>query len=164
MGRCFPGRNSRGLTIVELIIAMAILSILAAAVLPFAEVAVRREKEIELRRSLREIRTAIDNYKADYDQSVKDQTIPGGASLGASGYPEDLEILVTGKDWGGPDKIKKKYLRRIPRDPFDEYDEGWGLRSYADDPDSTVWGGDDVYDVYSQSTATALDGTPYNTW
>lgn len=154
----------RGLTLVELIIAMAILSVLASAILPVAEVTVRRGKEIELRRALREIRTAIDNYKTDYDKAIKEQTIPGGASIGASGYPEELEILVTGKDWGGPDKIRKKYLRRIPRDPFDEYDEGWGLRSYADDADSTVWGGEDVYDVYSQSTATALDGTPYNTW
>jgi len=156
--------NSRGLTLVELLIAMAILSILAAAVLPVAEVTVRRTKEIELRRVLREIRTAIDAYKADYDKAVKENTLPGGATLGDSGYPEDLETLVQGKDWGGANKTKKKYLRRIPRDPFDVYDDGWGLRSYADDADSTVWGGGDVYDVYSQSTATALDGTLYNTW
>ncbi|WP_432821061.1 type II secretion system protein [Trichloromonas sp.] len=156
--------NPRGLTLVELLIAMAILSILAAAVLPVAEVTVRRSKEIELRRNLREIRTAIDAYKADYDKAVEENTLPGGATLGDSGYPEDLETLVKGKDWGGASKEKRKYLRRIPQDPFDEYDEGWGLRSYADDADSTVWGGDDIYDVYSQSTATALDGTLYNTW
>ncbi len=164
MGDWIRPYNSRGLTLVELLIAMAILSILAAAVLPVAEVTVRRSKEIELRRTLREMRTAIDAYKVDYDKAVKDNTLPGGATLGDSGYPEDLETLVKGKDWGGPSKMKKKYLRRIPRDPFDEYDEGWGLRSYADDADSTVWGGDDIYDVYSQSTATALDGTLYNTW
>jgi general secretion pathway protein G len=156
--------SSRGLTLIELLIAMAILSILAAAVLPVAEVTVRRTKEIELRRALREIRTAIDAYKTDYDKAVKDSTLPGGATLGDTGYPEDLETLVQGKDWGGANKMKKKYLRRIPRDPFDVYDDGWGLRSYADDADSTVWGGGDIYDVYSQSTATALDGTPYNTW
>ena len=156
--------SARGLTLVELLVAMAILSVLAAAVLPVAEVTVRRTKEIELRRALREIRSAIDAYKEDYDKAVKDNTLPGGASLGDSGYPEDLETLVTGKDWGGPNKIKRKYLRRIPSDPFDEYGDGWGLRSYADDADSTVWGGEDVYDVYSQSGRTALDGTSYSTW
>jgi general secretion pathway protein G len=156
--------NTKGLTLLELLIAMVILSILAAAVLPVAEVTVRRSKEIELRRILREMRTAIDAYKLDYDKAVKENILPGGATFGDSGYPKDLETLVQGKDWGGASKMKKKYLRRIPPDPFDEYDEGWGLRSYADDADSTVWGGNDVYDVYSQSTATALDGTLYNTW
>lgn len=156
--------SCRGLTLVELIITLAILSVLAAAVLPVAEVTVRRTKEIELRRALREIRVAIDAYKADYDKSVQTNAVPGGVTLGESGYPPDLETLVTGKDWGGANATKKKYLRRIPRDPFDEYNDGWGLRSYADDADSTVWGGEDVYDVYSQSYAVGLDKTPYNTW
>lgn len=164
MTRGCPVSQPRGLTLVELIITMAILSVLAAAVLPVAEVTVRRTKEIELRRALREIRTAIDAYKTDFDKAVKENTLPGGADLGDTGYPEDLETLVTGKDWGGPSKMMKKYLRRIPSDPFDEYGDGWGLRSYADDADSTVWGGENVYDVYSQSGATALDGTPYSTW
>lgn len=127
-----------------------------------AELAVARGKELELRRSLREIRSAIDAWKADYDKAVEEKKII--ASINATGYPESLEVLVEGNDWGGLYPFKRKYLRRIPVDPFDEYDAGWGLRSYKDDPDSTVYGGEDVYDVYSQSTRLALDGTPYNTW
>ncbi len=163
MGRWLV-HSQRGLTLVELVVTMAILSVLAAAILPVAEVTVKRTKEIELRRALRQIRTAIDNYKVDYDKAVKENTLPGGATVGESGYPEDLELLVEGVDWGGPDKILKKYLRRIPKDPFDQYDDGWGMRSYADDFDSTVWGGQDVYDVFSQSYNLGLDGTPHNTW
>jgi general secretion pathway protein G len=125
-------------------------------------VTVRRTKEIELRRALREIRTAIDAYKDDHDEAVEQKKII--PELDESGYPESLEVLVEGDDWGGLYAYKRKYLRRLPRDPFDEYDQGWGLRAYADDPDSTVYGGDDVYDVYSQSEGIALDGTPYNTW
>lgn len=154
--------GQRGLTLIELIIALAILGILAAAALPMAELAVARGKELELRRSLREIRSAIDAWKADYDKAVEEKKII--ASINATGYPESLEVLVEGNDWGGLYPFKRKYLRRIPVDPFDEYDAGWGLRSYKDDPDSTVYGGEDVYDVYSQSTRLALDGTPYNTW
>lgn len=154
--------NQSGLTLIEIVIAMAILAILAAAVLPMAEVAVQRTKELELRRALRTIRTAIDEYKADYDKAVAENKIT--ATIGDSGYPEELQKLVEGDDWGGLYEYKRKYLRRIPRDPFDENDEGWGLRSYADEPDSTVWGGQDVYDVYSQSDRRGLDGTPYNSW
>jgi len=142
--------------------ALAILAVLASAVIPMAEVAVRRGKELELRRSLREIRTAIDQYKADYDRAVEEKKIV--AILDETGYPEDLEILVEGTDWGGLYPYKRKYLRRIPRDPFDEYGEGWALRAYQDDPDSSYYGGDDVYDVYSSSERTALDGTVYSTW
>lgn len=152
----------RGLTLLELIIAMAILSILAAAVLPMAELTVTRTKELELRRSLRTMRTAIDDYKADFDRAVQEKKII--PSLNDNGYPKELEDLLKGNDWGGLYTFKKKYLRRIPRDPFDDLDLGWGLRSYADEPDTTVWGGEDVYDVYSQSTEYAIDGTPYNTW
>ncbi len=157
-----PRRSQCGLSLVELIIAMAILSVLAAAVLPLAEVTVTRTKELELRRALRDIRSAIDEYKADYDQAVKEKKIL--TSINETGYPEELKELLEGNDWGGLYPFKKKYLRRIPKDPFDKYDEGWGMRAYADDPDSTVFGGGDVYDVYSQSDALALDGTPYNTW
>ncbi len=153
---------TRGLTLLELIIAMTILSILAAAVLPLAEVTVKRSKELELRRSLRQMRTAIDEYKADYDRAKAENKII--TSINETGYPKDLESLLEGKDWGGLYPYKRKYLRRIPLDPFDVYEQGWGLRSYADSPDSTVWGGEDVYDVYSQSDGTALDGTTYNTW
>lgn len=155
-------RSQSGLTLIEIVITMAILAILATLVLPMAEVTVQRTKELELRRSLRTIRSAIDEYKADYDRAVAENKIT--ASINETGYPEELEKLVEGADWGGLYEFRRKYLRRIPRDPFDKYDEGWGLRSYADDPDSTVWGGEDVYDVYSQSSAFGLDGTAYNSW
>lgn len=145
-----------------MIIAMAILAILATVIIPMAEVTATRGKELELRRSLRETRTAIDNYKADFDRAVTEKKII--TSIDETGYPENLEILLEGSDWGGLYPYKRKYLRRLPDDPFDEYGEGWGLRSYKDDPDSTFYSGDDVYDVYSTSTRTALDGTPYNTW
>ena len=154
--------GQRGLTLLELIIALVILGILAAAALPMAEVAATRSKELELRRSLRDVRTAIDAWKADYDRAVAEKKI--NASINETGYPESLEKLVEGNDWGGLYPYKRKYLRRIPIDPFDEYGDGWGMRSYKDDPDSTVYGGEDVFDVYSQSTRTALDGTEYQTW
>ena len=155
-------RCAKGLSLIELIIALAVLAILASAVLPLSEVTVKRTKELELRRSLRQIRTAIDAYKSDYDQAVADKKI--FATVGESGYPEELAVLIEGSDWGGMYAFKKKYLRKIPADPFDKDDYGWGLRSYRDDADSTVWGGDDVYDVYSQSDAMALDGTYYRDW
>lgn len=145
-----------------MIIALAILAVLATVVVPMAEVTAIRGKELELKRSLREIRTAIDQYKADYDRAVEEKKII--ASINDTGYPEDLETLVEGDDWGGLYPYKRKYLRRLPKDPFDEYDEGWGLRSYEDDPDSTFYSGENIYDVYSQSQRRALDGTPYNTW
>jgi general secretion pathway protein G len=145
-----------------MVLAMAILAVLATVVLPMAEVTATRGKELELKRSLREIRTAIDNYKADFDRAVEEKKIT--AAINETGYPESLEKLVEGDDWGGMYAFKRKYLRRLPRDPFDEYDEGWGLRSYKDDPDSTFYSGEDVYDVYSQSLRYALDGTAYNTW
>lgn len=155
-------KSNSGLTLMELVIALAIMAILSAAVLPLAEVTIQRTKEIELKRALREIRTAIDAYKADFDEAVKNKKIT--TSIDDTGYPEELTDLLDGKDWGGLYGYKKKYLRRIPSDPFDEYDLGWGLRSYEDDYDSTVWGGEDIYDVYSQSDGYALDGTPYNSW
>lgn len=158
-----PGSaRQRGLTLIELIIALVILGILASAVVPIAEVTATRSREVELRRSLRDMRTAIDNWKADYDRAVAEKKI--NATVGESGYPESLEKLVEGSDWGGMYPTRRRYLRRIPVDPFDEYGEGWGLRAYKDDPDSTVYGGEDIYDVYSQSTRRALDGSEYRTW
>ena len=154
--------NNSGLTLIELLIAMTILAILATAVIPMAEVTVTRTKELELRRDLRQIRSAIDEWKADYDKAVADKKI--FATVGETGYPESLEKLQEGNDWGGMYEFKKKYLRRIPKDPFDRFDQGWGLRAYTDEPDSTVWGGNDVYDVYSQSDEIALDGSYYRDW
>lgn len=155
-------RNQQGLTLIEMVVAMAIMALLAAAVLPLAEVTVKRTKEIELQRSLRLVRNAIDAYKADYDKAKEQKKII--TAVGETGYPESLEELVEGKEWGDLYQNPRRYLRRIPKDPFDRYDEGWGLRSSTDDPDSTVWGGGDVYDVYTQSDGIALDGTPYTTW
>jgi general secretion pathway protein G len=156
------GRRQKGLTLIELVVATAILAILASTVLPLSQTVMRRTRELELRRNLRILRTAIDNYKEDFDRAVKEKKII--SAINETGYPKNLEELVEGKDWGGLYPYKRKYLRRIPEDPFDEYDEGWGLRSYADDPDSTVYGGEDVYDVYSRSTGTAMDGSLYNEW
>lgn len=155
-------KNCAGLTLIELVIAMAILAILAATVIPLSEVTVTRTKELELRRTLRDVRSAIDAYKADYNEAVAAKKI--FATIGESGYPEELEKLIEGNDWGGLYSFKKKYLRRLPKDPFDRNNDGWGLRAYSDDADSTVWGGEDVYDVYSQSDDIALDGTYYREW
>lgn len=154
--------HNAGLTLIELVIAMAIMAILAAVVIPLSEVTVTRSKELELRRNLRLIRTAIDAYKADYEKAVKEKNII--ATIDESGYPEALSVLVDGADWGGLYPHKKKYLRRLPEDPFDKYGEGWGLRAYADEPDTSVWGGNDIYDIYSQSDGIALDGTYYRDW
>lgn len=154
--------SEQGLTLIELIIAMAILAVLASAVLPMAEMTVKRTKEIELHRALRDIRTALDAYKADYDRAVLEKKfIP---TLGDPGYPEELEVLLDGHEWGGLYPYKRRYLRRIPNDPFDTLDQGWGLRAYEDDADATSYGGGNVYDVYSQSDGIALDGTPYRSW
>ena len=158
-------RDQCGLTLLELLITLAILAVLASAVLPMAEVTIKRSKEIELRRSLRLIRTAIDEYKADYDKAVADKKI--NATLGETGYPKELKALVDGEDWGGLYSPKRRYLRAIPKDPFVpshlSVEEGWALRDYRDEPGDS-WSGGDIYDVHSQSDGTALDGTPYNEW
>jgi general secretion pathway protein G len=160
--RPFRFLNSSGLSLIELVIAMAILAILAAAVIPMAEVTVTRTKELELRRSLREIRSAIDEYKADYDKAVAEKKI--FATVDASGYPESFEALLEGNDWGMLYSFKKRYLRRIPTDPFDKYADGWGECSYEEQPPCSSKGGRDLYDVSTRSDAIALDGTYYNEW
>lgn len=154
-------RDARGYTFIELIIVTTIILILASAVQPLARVAIQRQKESELRRVLREMRTAIDKFKDAADA----QLIPSTElKPGSEGYPSDLEMLVEGvsvlNDQSGR---KLKYLRRIPIDPMTGTDE-WGMRSYQDKPDSTRWGGQNVYDVYSMSGGTALDGTKYKDW
>lgn len=163
--RPFPPQRQRGVTLVELVVTMTILAILASLILPSARLTVKRTKEIELRRNLREIRTAIDAFKKEYDKAVDQKKII--PSLNKSGYPEDWTQLVEGYDFGGMYPEKRKFLRRIPRDPFSEDpdpERHWGLRSYYDKPDSRTWGGEDIYDVYSQSDQTALDGTRYADW
>jgi len=153
-------KRTSGFTYIELIIATFILAILAAAVVPVAEVTAKRVKEVELRRNLRILRDAIDNFK----QSV-DLGLIGGSDveLGSEGYPKDLEMLVEGVSQVGTVDKKLKFLRRIPMDPMTHSVE-WGLRSYQDEPDSMSWGGQNVYDVYTTSRETALDGTNYRDW
>ncbi len=147
-------KNSRGLTLVELIIAIAILMILTGAAIPMVRVTIKREKERELRRDLWEMRDAIDRYKDAADRGLF-QT-----KLGSDGYPPDLETLVKGIDISGK---KVRFLRKIPVDPMTNQAE-WGMRSEQDDPDSESYGGQGVFDVYSKSEGTALDGTKYKTW
>jgi general secretion pathway protein G len=156
----------RGLSLVELVITLVILSILSVLILPSAQMTAKRVKEIELRRELRVMRTAIDEYKKAHDKSI----VEGKKMdvLNKSGYPETLQELVEGTDFGGVLSTKKKFLRRIPGDPFNpKLKDGvpeWGLRSYNDKPDSTIWGGEDVFDVYSLSEEKAIDGTNYKDW
>ncbi len=154
--------DRRGVTLLELLITLAILSILAAVVLPVAEVTVRRNKEIELRQALRTVRRAIDSYKEAFDEAVRNNKIIRNAE--DTGYPKTLDDLVAGSDFGGLYPYQRKFLRRIPKDPMDREEKGWGLRSHADDADAEVWGGEDVYDIYSQSDGVALDGSPYREW
>jgi len=158
--------NIRGISLIELIVTMIILSVLSLLILPSAQMTMKRNKEIELRRELRLIRTAIDDYRKTYDQAIIEKKLI--ASLNKSSYPETLQILVDGYDFGGLVDYKKKFLRRIPVDPFNPPTPGeepeWGLRSYTDQLDSTTWGGEDVYDVYSLSGGTAIDGTKYTDW
>ncbi len=155
-------RRSRGVTYLELIAVCAIVTILASAVLPLGRVAVKRQRELELRRALRELREkGIDKYKLAVEQGLIGGT---EVKVGNEGYPPDLETLVKGVTRVGASADRKlKFLRRIPKDPMTGTEE-WGLRCYQDDPDSTSWCGENVYDVYSKSTAKALDGTTYNTW
>jgi general secretion pathway protein G len=152
--------RARGITYLELIATATILGILASAILPMGRVAVLRQREIELRRELRTMRRAIDQYKLAVEQGQIGGT---DVKLGSEGYPEDLETLVKGVRRVGTVDRKLKFLRRIPVDPMTGTAE-WGLRCYQDDPDSTSWCGDNVWDVYSKSTAKGLDGTTYNTW
>ena len=174
-------KNQKGFTLIEMIVTFTILAILASVAIPLAKTAVKREKEIELRRNLRVIRDAIDAYKKLADENrieFEDKT---------EGYPPDLETLVEGVEVSGGEQTVSelaggsrrsrtqqtrnrnedtkimKFLRRIPKDPMtNSFD--WGLRSYQDDQDSENWGGENVYDIYTKSLGIGLDGTKYKEW
>jgi general secretion pathway protein G len=159
--------DNSGVSLIELIVTLTILSILASLVLPSVQMTSKRTKELELRRDLRTIRAAIDEFKKNADKPVG-AGLPPPSGLGKSGCPTTLGQLVEGTDFGDVNGVKKKFLRRIPVDPFHPVMKDgapeWGLRSYTDSPDSTNWGGEDVYDVYSKSEDTAIDGTKYKDW
>lgn len=150
-----------GYTFVELLVVVTILLILASAILPLAQVTAQRTREAELRRELRDIRTAIDKFKdgVDTGQIPTTELKPEN-----EGYPPDLDTLVEGVVAANDATGRKlKYLRRIPVDPMTNSNE-WGMRSYQDKPDSTSWGGQNVFDVFTKSNGTGLDGTKYRDW
>jgi general secretion pathway protein G len=153
-------RGERGVTYLELVVTVGIVAILASAVLPLGRVTVKRQKELELRRALRTIRMAIDRY-----HDMKERGELGTAELGDEFYPQDLELLVEGETPTGAVDTKKKvkFLRRIPKDPFTG-DTDWGKHCYEDRAESRSWCRDNVWDVYSKSGGTGLDGTPYAEW
>jgi general secretion pathway protein G len=147
-------RRMRGFTLIELIVAITILLILTGMAVPLARVSIKRERERDLRRDLWMMRDAVDRYKDAADRGAF-QT-----KVGSEGYPPDLDTLVNGVDVGGK---KLKFLRRIPIDPMTG-NADWGLRSMQDDPDSDSWDGNNIFDVYTKSEGTALDGTKYKDW
>src|SRR6202048_5600324 len=146
-------RARRGFTLIELIVATTIMVILTGLAVPMARVAIKREKEHELRHDLWQLRDAIDRYKDAADRGAFQ------IKVGSEGYPPDLDTLVTGVDVAGK---KPKFLRRIPVDPMTKQE--WGMRSMQDDKDSDSWGGQNVFDVYTKSDQVALDGTKYKDW
>ena len=148
------GRQARGFTLIELIVAVGILLILTSLAIPMVRVTIKREKERQLRHALWEMRDAIDRYKNDSERGAFQ------IKVGSEGYPPDLDTLVKGVDEGGK---KVKYLRRIPVDPMTNSTE-WGMRSMQDDPASDSWDGNNVFDVFTKSQDTALDGTNYKDW
>jgi general secretion pathway protein G len=147
-------RGQQGFTLLELIVASAILVVLSTMVVPLARLTIQREKERELRNGLWELRDAIDRYKEAADRQLFQSKVD------SQGYPPDLDTLVKGVDVQGK---KLKFLRRIPIDPMTNSTD-WGLRSMQDDPDSDSWGEQNVFDVYTKSMGTALDGSKYKDW
>ncbi len=153
--------KTNGYTFIELIIVSSMILVLAAAIMPLSKVTMQRTREAELRRALREMRTAIDKFKDAADQG---QIGTLDLKAGAENYPPDLQTLVDGVAAANDATGRKlKFLRRVPVDPMTRSSE-WGLRSYQDDPKSTRWGGQDVFDVHTTSEGTALDGTKYKDW
>lgn len=151
--------KNKGFTLIELIVVVLIISVLSAVAIPMVETSIKREREVEFRRNIRTIRSAIDEYRLFVEKNkikLDDDRY---------GYPEKLEDLVEGLEYKDKKNNEKiiKFLRKIPIDPITNSYE-WGLRSYQDDPDSTSWGEENVYDVYTQSERKALDGTYYKEW
>ena len=155
-------RNAvQGYTFVELLVVTSIILILASAIQPLAKVTIQRSREAELHRVLREMRTAIDKFK---DAADAGQIPTTELKAGSEGYPPDLDTLVEGVSVANDATGRKlKFLRRVPIDPMTG-DTEWGMRSYTDKPDSTAWGGSNVYDVYSKSQGTGLNGIKYKDW
>ncbi len=157
-------KSRSGISLLELIVTITILGILAAGVMPLIRNTAVRTKEIELRRNLRIIRIALDDYKKNFDK------MPDGPLKAGNGCPKDLQELVDGHEFGDAKTGKIKFLRRKVLNPLDtksasdEKQWGWELRCYKDEPNSSTWCGDDVYDVFAPQTGTASDGTKYNEW
>ena len=149
--------RQNGFSLVELIVTVAIVSILVGLALPLTRNTIKREREVALRQALREMRTAIDKFKESSDRGLIQ------VKLGTEGYPESLDILVDGVPQIGAVDKKLKFLRRIPADPMTNSME-WGKRAYQDDPDSSSFGGQNIFDVYTKSQGIALDGTNYKDW
>ena len=155
VSRRLPARRQSGVTLVEMIVVITILLIMMGAAVPVLKVSVRRQREVELRRDLWEMRAAIDRYKDAADKNAFQQ------KLGSEGYPPDMDTLVNGVEVAGGKKLR--FLRRIPVDPMTGNTD-WGLRSMQDDPQSDSWGGQNVFDVYTKSTGVGLNGTKYKDW
>lgn len=158
-------RRVAGFTLIELLVTLVILAILAGAAVPYAEMTVRRGKELELRRALRETRSAIDAFHDDWLAGRITKTTSAASD---DGYPRTLRVLVNGVDTALAKGGKRRYLRRIPRDPFADPsaapEQQWVLRGYQDESDALTWNGHDVYDLHSASAERAIDGTVYRDW
>ncbi len=157
MMKKLSARGQAGYTLAELVMVAAVMVILAGAVLPAVKFTARRTKEMELRHHLRTMREAIDTYKRYSDMGL----LP--VDIGTEGYPAELEDLVEGVEIAGQIDRKLKLLRRIPVDPMTGEAE-WGMRSFQDEPDSDSWGGENIFDVYSESGGVGLNGVPYRQW
>lgn len=159
-------RSSKaGFSLVEMLVSVVILSILASVAMPYAERGLIRAKEMELRRALRDIRAAIDEFHRDCKDGY---ILKNQEAVSPNCLPVTLDVLVAGVDGGETGAQRLRYLRRIPRDPLQSgetpVEEQWGYRGYADDADSSIWDGIDVYDIYVPRDATALDGSNYREW